>query len=60
MDPTVDFPELIRAAGVPGVLDPNSIEVGNRATNQAVSHALTKDFAYGDKGRVEFVGAWRV
>jgi hypothetical protein len=57
LDPTVDFPALIRKAGVAGVLDPNSIEVRNAATNKLVSHALSEDFAYGDKGRVEFVVA---
>ena len=57
LDPTIDFPELIRTAGVAGLLDPNSITVRNAATNETVPHALTEDFAYGDKGRVEFVVA---
>ena len=57
LDPTIDFPELIRKAQVPGVLDPNSIELRNATTGQMVAHALTEDFAYSDKGRVEFVVA---
>ena len=57
LDPTIDFPEFIREAGVDGVLDPNSIEVHNATTNETIPHALTEDFAYGDKGRVEFVVA---
>ena len=57
LDPTIDFSELIRQAGLSGVLDPNSIEVRNAATNKPVSHAITEDFAYGDKGRVQFVVA---
>lgn len=55
LDPAIDFRELIRQSGVPGVLDPNSIEVRNTATGEPVPHALSEDFAYSDKGRVEFV-----
>ncbi len=57
LDPTIDFPEFIRMAGVSGVLDPNSIEVRNATTNATIPHALTEDFVYGDEGRVEFVAA---
>ena len=42
---------------MPGVLDSNSIELRNAVTRQVVPHALTEDFAYSDKGRVEFVVA---
>ncbi len=55
LDPRIDFPEFIRAAGASGVLDPNSIEVFNTATSETIPHALSEDFAYGDAGRVEFV-----
>ncbi len=55
MDPTIDFGALIRDAKLPGVLNPNSIVVVDAATGQAVPHATTEDFAYGDKGRVEWV-----
>ena len=32
MDPTIDFGKIIAAAKLPGVLDPNSIAVINKAT----------------------------
>lgn len=57
LDPTIDFPELIRQTRSSRLLDPNSIEVINLATDESVPHALTEDFAYSDKGRVEFVVA---
>lgn len=55
LDPTIDFPEFIRAAGASGVLDPNSIEVINLATGKSVPFARHEDFAYGDRGRLEWV-----
>ncbi len=57
LDPTIDFPDLIQQADASGVLDPNSIEVHNLATGKPIPHALTEDFQYSDKGRVEFVVA---
>lgn len=56
-DPIIDFPEFIRQTNTTGLLDPNSIEVINLATRKPIPHALTEDFAYSDKGRVEFVVA---
>lgn len=55
LDPQIDFARFVREAGVPGVLDPDSIELRNVATDQVVPHALSDDFDYGDQGRVEFV-----
>ena len=55
MDPTVDFGGIIAEAGLPGVLDPNSIAVLYAATREEAPCAVTEDFAYGDKGRVEWV-----
>ena len=55
MSPTIDFGQLIAAAGGTGVLDPNSIQVIDAADGSVVDHALTEDFAYGDCGRVEWV-----
>ena len=55
MDPEIDFGAMIQEAGVAGVLDPNSIAVVNSATGEDVPCAVTEDFAYGDKGRVEWV-----
>ena len=57
MDPTIDFAELIEESGLPGRLDPDSIEVFNQATRKSVPRALGPDFAYGDRGRVEWVVA---
>ncbi|MEO1994095.1 MAG: hypothetical protein ABGZ17_02335, partial [Planctomycetaceae bacterium] len=51
----IDFAARLRQAGVAGVLDPNSIQVVNRATGKVVDAARTADFAYGDAGRVEWV-----
>ncbi|MEA1950461.1 MAG: VCBS repeat-containing protein, partial [Planctomycetota bacterium] len=53
-DPTVDFGKIIADAKLPGVLDPNSIEVINRATGKAVPFARSEDFAYGNRGRLEW------
>jgi hypothetical protein len=55
MDPTIDFGALIKKAGLTGVLNPNSIAVIDLATGKPVAHAVTEDFACGDKGRVEWV-----
>lgn len=57
LDPTIDFPELIREAGLTGAVDPNSIAVVDSATGKSIPHALTEDFAYRDRGRIEFVVA---
>jgi len=55
MDPRIDFGKAIADAKLPGVFDPNSITVVNKATGQPVSFARTEDFAYGDHGRLEWV-----
>jgi hypothetical protein len=55
LDLTIDFGQLINQADRSGVLDPNSIEVIDAATKQRIPHALTEDFSYSDKGRIEFV-----
>ena len=55
MDPPVDFAEFIRQAALPGVLDPNSITIADAMTGEVIPHALTEDFAYGDRGRLEWV-----
>lgn len=54
LSPVVDFGAAIRAAGLPGVLDPNSIRVVDAADGAVVPHHRTEDFAYADEGRVEF------
>jgi hypothetical protein len=55
MDPIVDFPELIRQAGLRGVLDPNSIELWDTEANDPVPHAISEDVMYSDRVRIEFV-----
>ncbi len=55
MDPTIDFGAMIRAAELSGRLDPNTIEVVDLAAGRRVESAVTEDFAYADKGRVEWV-----
>ena len=55
LDPVIDFAKTIREHKIPGVLDPNSIDVVNLTTGRVVPHARTDDFAYGDKGRIEWV-----
>ncbi len=55
MDPTIDFGKIIAEAKLPGVLDPNSITVVDTADDQTVRFALTEDFAYSDRGRLEWV-----
>ena len=54
-DPTIDFAKIIADAKLPGVLDPNSIEIINKVTGEAVPFGRSEDFAYGDKGRLEWV-----
>src|SRR5262245_46870795 len=55
LDPVIDFAELIRDAKLAGVLDPNSIRVVSAAGRETVPHARSDDFAYGDRGRIEWV-----
>jgi len=53
--PRIDFGDLVRRAGAQGVFDPNSIELINRATGQAVGFGRGDEFAYGDCGHIEWV-----
>ncbi|HOE12410.1 MAG TPA: VCBS repeat-containing protein [bacterium] len=55
VDPEIDFASVITGAGLDGVLDPNSIQVIDTATGRSVPCAVTEDFAYGDKGRIEWI-----
>ena len=55
MSVTIDFAKKIRQGQHDGVLDANSIRVVNQATGQVVASARTEDFAYSDRGRVEWV-----
>ncbi len=55
LSPIINFAALIEQAGLPGVLDPNSIQVIDVAAGEVVPHARTEDFAYSDRGRIEWV-----
>lgn len=55
MDPAIDCGQVIREHGGSGVLDPNSFEVINLATGKPAPFARSEDFAYGDRGRLEWV-----
>lgn len=55
MSPVIDFAALIEQAGLPGVFDPNSIQVVDVRTGEVVEHARSEDFAYSDRGRLEWV-----
>jgi len=55
LDPSVDCGRVIRDHGGSGVLDPNSLEVVNLVTGKPVPFARTEDFAYGERGRLEWV-----
>ena len=54
VSPNIDFAQLIQNAGIPGVLDTNSISVVNMATGQSIPFARTEDFSYGDSGHLEW------
>ena len=66
MSVTIDFAGQIRQNRIAGVLDANSIRVINATTGQEVPSARTEDFAYSDRGRIEWVIAdrghttWRI
>ena len=55
MAPVIDFAQLIEETSLPGVFDPNSIEIVNLRDGEVIPHARTEDFAYSDKGRIEWV-----
>ncbi|MBT4503641.1 MAG: VCBS repeat-containing protein [Gemmatimonadetes bacterium] len=54
MSVRIDFGAMIDLAGLPGVLDPNSIELIDLIDGETVPIARTEDFAYGDAGRIEW------
>lgn len=55
MDPTIDFRQFLDQAGDDGALDVNSFAVLDAATQEIIPCAVNEDFAYGDKGRIEWV-----
>ncbi len=55
LDPLIDFGRVLADAGASGRLDPNSIQAVDMDAGETVPHALSPEFAYGDKGRVCWV-----
>lgn len=55
LDPILDFAGILQRSGLPGVLDPNSIEVIDLATVRRLPVLRGEEFAYGDRGRVQWV-----
>ncbi len=55
IDVEVDFAALLQTSKLPGVFDPNSVEVTNRTTGKRESHALSPHVAYGDRARVRWL-----
>lgn len=54
MSVRIDFGATISRDGLPGVPDPNSIELIDLADGETVPLARAEDFAYGDAGRIEW------
>ena len=55
MDVEVDFAAILAKAKLPGVFDPNTVEVTNLATGAREPHALSPHVAYGDRARVRWL-----
>ncbi len=55
MSVDLDFGGMAREIEAPGVFDPNSIEVVDVASGEPIAYARSEDFAYGDRGRIEWV-----
>lgn len=53
--PIIDFAEWMRRVGAEGFFDPNSLELINLATGQAVEYGRGEEFAHGGCGRIEWV-----
>ncbi len=57
MDVEIDFAAVLKKAGLPGVFDPNSVQIINLAdkTRTPTPHALSPHIAYGDRARVRWL-----
>ena len=55
MDVEVDFAAILGKAKLPGVFDPNTVEVTNLATGAREPHAISPHVAYGDRARVRWL-----
>ncbi len=54
MTVSVDFGTQRKNAGLPGALDPNSIQVTCSTQDLAIDHALSEDFTWGEAGTVSW------
>ena len=55
MSVEIDFGRMAREIEASGAFDPNSIEVVDVVSGEAMAFVRTEDFAYGDRGRIEWV-----
>ena len=55
MSVEINFGRMAREIEASGVFDPNSIEVVDVVSGEAMAFVRTEDFAYGDRGRIEWV-----
>jgi len=55
LDVEIDFAKIVAAENWKGVVDPNSIEVFDTTSHAPVASARTEDFAYSDRGHLQWV-----
>jgi hypothetical protein len=55
MDIEIDFAKVAKDAGLPGVFDPNSIEVTDVDSGERIAHAISPHIAYGNKARLRWL-----
>ena len=55
MSVEINFGRMAREIEASGAFDPNSIEVVDVVSGEAMAFVRTEDFAYGDRGRIEWV-----
>jgi hypothetical protein len=51
----LDFAALVQDAKLPGVFDPNSLELINSSTGERQPHSISPHIAYADKAKVRWV-----
>jgi hypothetical protein len=55
MDVEIDFASVLRKTKLPGVFDPNTVEVTNLTTGARQPHALSPHVAYSDRARLRWL-----
>jgi hypothetical protein len=53
----IDFGAQVKASGLSGVLNPNTIQVRRATDDQVMAHALSEDFTWGDAGTVSWTAS---